>query len=401
MIGYCTNVHKCDSFNDVLKIVERPAASVRKRLGREQLQVGLFLPAQAARWLSGKPKARAKLAEAMSAAGVISTTANAFPFTAFHADVVKEAVYRPSWRDVRRREHTLRVARVMAALAPEGRQVSISTVPLGWHAEFPDIAAKEEAARELALFAWQVRDEAPPMADGRPRVRLGLEPEPFTALTTFADTLAFFRDVLWEVGEDVISSEKGIPRVDARKILRVTIGVCLDACHAAVVFEDAAANLQGFREAGIPVVKVQLSNAPDVAGEHAAEALAEFVEAKYLHQTYLRGANGKVTGYVDLPEALAAVGDVTQGALGSLRVRSHFHLPLHFAGDGELGTTQGELRALILALADGRREGWFDGDIETETYTWGVLPRAMVPQSLPAGIAEEIAWAEAVMRGEQ
>lgn len=399
MIGYCTNVHKCDSFNDVLKIVENPARIVRKRLGREQLAAGLFLPAQAARWLAGKPKARAKLIAAMHENGIVSTTANAFPYTAFHADVVKEKVYQPSWTDVRRREHTLRVARVMHHLAPPGVQASISTVPLGWGDEFTGIANREEAARELALFAWQVREEAPPLDDGRPRIRLGLEPEPCTALTTLAQTIEFFRDVLWDIGEDVISSEMGIPRADARHILRSTIGVCLDACHAAVVFERAADNLAKFHEAGIPVVKVQLSSAPEVTAADAETVLAPFAEPKYLHQTFAVRRAGPPLAFRDLPEALAGVtAGLANGTLDqSSKVRSHFHLPLHFTGHDRLGTTQPELRDLIAALARARRDGWFDGDIETETYTWGVMPKGMAPHSLPDGIADEIRWAEAAM----
>lgn len=393
MLSYCTNVHPCDSYNDLLKLLVRQCAGVRRAMGSDQLAIGMFFPAQAARWLAGKDKARAALIETMVACGLVTTTANAFPFTAFHAPKVKDAVYRPSWREVRRREHTLRVARVMASLIGPEQVASVSTVPLGWHEEFVDVAAREEAARELALFAWQVRQEVAPMADGRPRLRLGLEPEPYTALSNARETVEFFRDVLWEVGEDVISSEKGVTRADARRILRETIGVCIDACHASVVFERPRDMLELMRESGIPVVKVQLSNAIEIRDAVGAKALAAFAEDRYLHQTWVRETGGGLQSFPDLPEALAHIDRRSGGAFSA---RCHFHVPVTFAGaPNGIGTTQAELLDLITALAEELRHGRFDGDLEVETYTWDVLPRAYRKGELVDGIAAELKWVRA------
>ena len=51
----------------------------------------------------------------------------------------------------------------------------------------------------------------------------------------------------------------GLKTPQAEDALRQHLGVCLDACHAAVEFEDPDDVLSTLRNAGIRILKIQLS----------------------------------------------------------------------------------------------------------------------------------------------
>jgi hypothetical protein len=182
---------------------------------------------------------------------------------------------------------------------------------------------------------------------------LALEPEPACFLETTADAVDFFTRFVAD---------------------RRHLGVCVDACHLAVAFEDPAAAFAALAAAEIPVGKVQLSAGLEVEREHAR--LARFADEVYLHQTVVRGATG-LQRFLDLPEALAAA------PAGTWRV--HFHVPLHRERLGAFRSTQAELaRLLALELPTAH--------LEVETYTWDVLPAEHREASVEAEIARELAW---------
>ena len=43
MIGYCTNVHAAESLPDIRSMLNGPVRSVQQRLGRDTLEIGLWL----------------------------------------------------------------------------------------------------------------------------------------------------------------------------------------------------------------------------------------------------------------------------------------------------------------------------------------------------------------------
>ena len=63
-------------------------------------------------------------------------------------------------------------------------------------------------------------------------------------------------------------------------------------------------------------------------------------------------------------------GALRPGFAGLERLRTHFHVPLCWPGDAELGTTRPDLEAGLAALARATDH------LEVETYTFDVLPAA-------------------------
>lgn len=349
-LAYCSNVHPAEDVDGVVGQLARYAAPVRAALGASRLGVGLWLPAAAAAGLAADPAGLDRLRRELEARSLEVVTLNGFPYRGFHDPVVKHAVYHPDWVDPARAAYTLDLARVLVALLPDDAdEGTISTLPLAWREPWDE----GRAAAARAALAGVAEDLAALAAETGRTVRLGLEPEPGCLLETSAQAAAALAGLAPE-----------------------WVGVCLDACHLAVAFEEAEAALAGLAEAGVAVVKAQVSSA--LRGE--GPRLAPFVEPRFLHQTRER-RGAAVLGVDDLDQALAG------GLPGTGEWRVHFHMPVH----ASMGTTQAELRAFLAALVGGAHP--VAHHLEVETYTWSVLPDPPRDvDGLVAGLAAELAW---------
>ena len=356
-LAYCTNVHPAEDVDGLVAQLSRFAAPVRAALDTPVLGVGLWLPAPAAAALAADLPAIRRLRAELDRLGLEVVTMNGFPYRGFAEPVVKHAVYQPDWTDPARAAYTLDLARVLAALLPDdATEGTISSLPLAWRRSWDEqrataaVAALVGVAEGLAALADEM---------GRP-VRLGLEPEPGCVLERVTQAAA----VLGGLTPD-------------------WIGVCLDACHLAVAFEEPAPALEALAEAGVSVVKAQVSNAltaTEPRPRARADRLRPFVEPRFLHQTREKTKTA-VVGVDDLEEALAG----RLPGVGDWRV--HFHMPVHHAE----GTTQVELTRCLDALIGGSQA--VTHHLEVETYTWSVLPDPPKHDAgLVAGLAKELAW---------
>jgi sugar phosphate isomerase/epimerase len=353
-LAYCTNVHPAEDLDGVLTQLASYAEPVRARLDVPVLGVGLWLSADLAAALVDDAEAVRRLAGELAARGLEVVTFNGFPYRGFHDPVVKHKVYSPDWTEPARLEYTVNLARVLAALLPDDvGQGSISSLPLAWRT--PWSADRASAARRrLDELAKRLAGVA---SDTGRTIRVALEPEPGCIVESTMDAVV----QLSEVDAD-------------------WLGVCLDACHLAVGFEDPVEALARLSNAGLPVVKAQASCALEGSDR---DALAAFVEPRFLHQTRERGGGG----VDDLDQALA-------GALpGDAPWRVHFHVPVHADPAGSLTSTRDELRGVLGALMAGPHP--VTRHVEVETYTWQVLPPEQRPNTdaeLVEGLARELDW---------
>ncbi|MHA6764924.1 metabolite traffic protein EboE [Streptacidiphilus sp. PAMC 29251] len=374
-LGYCTNVHPAQDLTGIIDQLDRYAGPVRERLGAGRLGLGLWLAHPVARELAADQTAVARLRTELDARGLEVVTLNGFPYRNFHAPVVKHAVYRPDWTDVRRLDYTLDLARILSHLLPDDAPAgSISTLPLAWRAPWD---AERRAAAGTAIRALEAGLAALAARDGR-TVRVGFEPEPGCVV----ETVGQVERELAGLGDGGL------------------LGLCLDACHLAVSFEDPAEVLARLDAAGLPVVKLQASCA--LQADHPADpavrtALARFVEPRFLHQTRERDtARAAPQAADDLPEALSG----PSALKGAQPWRVHFHVPLHAPPAPPLTNTSAVLQQTLAGLFAGPSAR--TDQVEVETYTWSVLPPGQRPQSpdqLVQGIAAELDWARNALVG--
>ncbi|GAA4973672.1 metabolite traffic protein EboE [Actinoplanes utahensis] len=355
-LSYCTNVHPAEDLPGILAQLDVYALPIRERLGADLLGLGLWLAAPAAAALAADRTARRRLRAELDARGLEVVTLNGFPYRAFQAPVVKYDVYHPDWTTPDRLRYTLDLARVLVDLLPDdAARGSISTLPLAWRDPWrPD--QREAAARMLDRLASGLGE-----IEGRTgrTIRVGFEPEPGCIVETTGQAA----ELLSAVDTD-------------------RLGVCLDLAHLACAWEEPADALRPLADAGLPVVKVQVSAALEVADPVAAEpVLRQYAEPRFLHQT--RSAAGPSADDLDL----ALAGDLP----GPWRV--HFHVPLHVAPAPPLSSTTAVIEGVLRDLMSAD-EPWCD-HLDVETYTWDVLPadrRPAGPAELADGIAGELAW---------
>jgi sugar phosphate isomerase/epimerase len=386
-LTYCGNVHPAQSLGDVRKNVEAHVAEVKARVSpKAPFGVGLWLPSEAVAALATR-EARWDFAAWLRALGLYAFTFNAFPYGAFHGEAVKEKVYEPDWRDPRRLRYSLAVAELLAELLPDGVDGSVSTVPGAFRRAVHgqgDVRVIAEALLATALQLHRVRERT-----GK-RITLALEPEPFGMLETIDEAVTFFeRELRSERAIARVAELSGLSRARAAQVVAEHLGLCLDACHAAVEFEDPLDALDRLWAAQIPVAKLQLSSALRIesVGAETAALLRPYLDPVYLHQVVERRGS-RLTRYLDLPDALAALAQRC-GEPDPCEWRVHFHVPVFLEHMRGVGSTQAFLRELIAA----QRSRPFTRHLEVETYTWAVLPPEVADMPLADGIARELAFA--------
>jgi hypothetical protein len=399
LLGYCLNLHPARDLDEFLRRTGAVAAPLRERLGvRGRFGVGPWMGAALVDELLRSPAALRRLVEFLRDERLEPFTWNAFPYGEFHSAGVKESVFEPRWSDPARATYTRQVAQLALELAellepdaPASRahgdersvdprfadprfaesraHVSISTHTGGHSTRWsdPDEAAAsgllDSTARALAKLS---------LAHGR-RARLGLEPEPRANLSSQGDLRAF-----WDRARAELRA-----RPDSVAWLAAWtthMGACLDLCHSAVEFEDdPLERLGSSAHGGVPIVKVQVTNALrlEAPARHprAVEALLALDEPRWLHQTNALVHDG-VLRAGDLPEVRAALsGPERERWLGAAEWRTHFHVPVDLAAAEGLSTTFAlTRRTLDRLLSTPAAE---DLHLEIETYTWSALGGAL------------------------
>ncbi|MFP4053616.1 MAG: metabolite traffic protein EboE [Phycisphaerae bacterium] len=381
-LTYCLNIHPGESWAENLIAITTHAARVRDRVAPDQpFGLGLRLSAVAAGELT-QPDALDGFRDLLAAEGMYVFTINGFPYGTFHGEPVKQNVYRPDWRSVERRDYTLKLADILAALLLEQAPGSISTVPGAyreWIATDADVEQMclrfaEVAARLAKLKTTTGRD-----------ICLAIEPEPDCYMETVGETIDFLTGPLRRFGREYLGLNFGLPAEDADALLARHVGLCLDTAHAAVAFESPADCLRRAMAAGVRIAKVQLSAAIEADSTEAArQRLADFCDEVYLHQSKSTGAGTGLRSCPDLPDALGEM----QSAHPVSPWRVHFHVPLHWGGDEVLRSTRGELTGdFAAALRNGASR-----HLEIETYTFDVLPDDVRPADVAESITLEYRW---------
>jgi hypothetical protein len=374
-LGVGFNLYPSEDAAGVRAGLAELAVPLRGRVapGASAFGFGAWFPARAAFELEGDRNARDALARDCVASGLDPFTANAFPQGGFHRAGLKAGVFEPGWGTPERADFTRSVARLVVEVArargsaPGGRHLSIST-HAGRFGAFVD-----RAERVGVLEAWldQVDDLARLEDASGWRVVLAVEPEPRSSANDTTELAALLAAL----------HERAGARLD--RVLR-HLGACLDACHAAVEFEEPAEALARATTNGTPLGKLQFSSAlalprPEADGAGRTRLLA-MDEPVYLHQVTARRGEA-LTRARDLSEVAAAFSSGAESWLAADEWRCHFHVPVDLSrlpgAAGGLTTTRPQAEALLAAaLAAPQCWGTDELHVEIETYTWTLLAAA-------------------------
>jgi sugar phosphate isomerase/epimerase len=345
----------------MLKDYAGPIAETQRRAGRE-FGLGVWFGAELLADLQTRAGARDDLRELLAEHDLQIWTCNAFPIGDFHSSSVKTAVYRPDWQSEERLQYSLSVADLACEFSPPGEVLPISSLPLGF--ESGDLRLMARNLVRAASHLQTLEQER-----GR-EIVLCLEPEPFCLLETCVQAMEFleewvFRSQGWTVPEET---------------LRRHLGVCVDLCHLAVLWEEPVAALAELQRRGIRVPKIQISSCLELRDSRAAmDQLLAFDEPRYLHQCVAESG----VRALDLPELRSRREEFEAEGPS----RCHFHLPVFWDQNGPLGSTREEIRRVFGALEHPMPL------LEVETYTWNVLDESFRPdRDLCAGIEKELSF---------
>ena len=384
-LSYCTNVHPGLSVAQVERGLTEFTVPAGQRFG-SPLAAGLWLAQPVIRELLTQPDGTKRFAARVAELGLCTYTLNAFPFGDFHSERVKENVYLPDWMQPSRLEYSWDCARVLAELIratlPSGAEGSLSTVPLGFKTLATVADFEANCIRNLIEFAKRL---ARLEAESGQTIRLAIEPEPCCVLETTAETTAFFRRL-----RDRAASDGALDAVNRH------LGVCYDVCHQSVEFEDVAESIASLAREEIRINKVHITCALQVtnpgSNADAREALAHFVEPRYLHQTFARSPTGEVRRVLDLTTELARTPPADFAMADRWRI--HFHVPVDAEKVGPLETTRADLKNALGAVT----KLAYAPHLEVETYTWNVLPGGDKPD-LVTGLARELSATRDLLAG--
>ena len=386
-LTYCSNIHAAERWPEVSATLAGALPRIRALLNAEgPFAIGLRLSARAAEELDN-PACLTTFREFLRDGNYYVPTINGFPYGAFHGQRVKERVYLPDWRSPERLRYTNRLASLLAALLADRSEIegSVSTAP----GAFKAAARSAEDARAIARA---MLSHAAYLTELQRRtgvtITLAVEPEPACLIETINEAVAFFRQFLFDAGQvRAASLDSGVAMTveDVRRHL----GLCCDACHMAVEFEDPSTAFANLRAAGIRVNKIQISSALRIVRpalqSAGREALAAFAEDTYLHQV-VEQSGGSLQRFVDLPDALASPDPIDADADREWRV--HFHVPVFLAAMREFETTQ----AYLVSVIDLLKRQDICQCLEVETYTWAVLPPEYRTGDVHSAIARELQW---------
>jgi hypothetical protein len=369
-LSYCANVHPAENFHDVQQTIQDYTARLQVHYGgRSQLGMGLWISQAFSQELLQEASKRQALKTSAQEKGLYHFTLNGFPYGRFHQERIKEKVFQPSWRDPARLQYLKDLARLLSQLLDDSLPYgSISTLsgsykPLEHHHQL----LQEIAHHHLTLieFLYQLEQET-----GK-RICIALEPEPLNTLENTDEALAYFKNYLWASAPKYPQHSPYSPE----ELVRRYLGICFDTCHQACQFESLPESLKRYQKEGVPLYKIQLSNAlhlesPATNPEGIAH-LRQFQEPVYLHQILGKSSQGQILAIPDLETFFKEVYPHHRekwNALGAWRI--HFHVPLFYQGHKGLKSTQKDLEEALAYLLKEDLCSHF----EIETYTWNVLP---------------------------
>jgi sugar phosphate isomerase/epimerase len=382
-LTYCLNIHPGESWTENFAAIREKALAVKQRVAPDQwFGLGLRLSQHAASRLIADHALIDEARDFFAENQLYPFSINGFSYGRFHGGAVKENVYAPDWRTPERRDYTLQLADVFTHFLPPEVDGSISTVPGSFKPWIENDEDKVRMANNLAVivaYLAALRD------DTGQEIHLGLEPEPDCFLETTEETISFFKEFIFTSCLTEVARLLGCDGHHAEELVRRHLGVCFDTCHVALQFEDPLTSLRAYSDAGIRLSKIQLSAALTGPGTPETwEALKRFVEPVYLHQTKARLSNGGIASWYDLPTAIAE-GPQLEGVE---EIRTHFHVPLFFTGDGVLSSTVSTLTPDFFH----EFRGGACSHLEIETYTFDVLPEELRNGDVVKSVAREYSW---------
>ncbi len=379
VLNFCSNIFSGESFEEIFDSFKEVIPKIKMRLeSQKEFYFGAHFSYSVTKELSESSEKMSSLIFWMKENNILIQSLNGFPYQDFHKKGLKKTVYWPDWSSLKRLDYTKKLAIILSDLPNHSAFSSISTVPIGYKSIRKDKKKMNLALENLAeiiLFFKKIFEEKKVL------ISLALEPEPECFLSTSDDVVNFFcHSIFIEKFYKKISDSK----IKAKEIIKRHLGICYDTCHMAVEFEDPEESMKKIVDNEIEIFKIQLSSGLKISGSarEVIEYLEKFNDGIYLHQSVLKKDNGEMIHFLDL-ENIKEISPETEGEF-----RVHFHVPL-FLNKFERASGTDDFTKEIIKIY---KKNKMTSHLETETYTFDVLPPEFKLQKIEECLAKELEW---------
>jgi len=382
-LSYCTNIHYTETLWQVEDVIRDIIPKIKQRISpNNAFGLGLRISSEAADSLSDSQRLL-EFKSLITNQQCYAFTINGFPYGNFGNGRIKEFVYQPNWLDSERVNYTIKLANILSVLLPDHVKTgSISTLPGAFKSDVSneiDIEKMSTHLVEVAAHLFKLKQTSNKF------IALGLEPEPCCFLETIDEVLLFFQQYLWtEKSFSLFQTLTKSSRAEAKLALKQHLGVCLDFCHTAIQFEMPDVALEKLHQAGIRIVKAQISSSLKIKpiNSEDIQRLQLLDEERYLHQVVESNGN-MIRRFVDITPAMNNL-----NRCSDVELRVHFHVPVYAEYFSGLETTQNFVQEMLYK----QKISPYTEHLEVETYTWDVMPTKDKPYSIIDMICDELEW---------
>jgi len=391
-LTYCTNIHPGESWKETFDNLQKSIPRIKSVISKDDsFGIGLRISDKASMALLEDDNLY-KFTSWLSENDCYVFTLNGFPFGDFHHQVVKDQVHHPDWTTDARYEYTARLFDILSALLPEEMDGGISTSPLSYKYWDTVMENKDTVLEKATLNMARIAEKLYLINQkSNQTLHLDIEPEPDGLLENSSEVISWFNEWLIPQGTAYLKQQLDLTDEEAEACIKNHIRICYDVCHFAIGYEKPGEAFGLLDDQGIKIGKIQISAAlkarlPQMAEDRqwVKDALTPFIESTYLHQVVGRNAQGQLSQYPDLPNALEKL-----SATDAQEWRIHFHVPVFLGSYGKLESTQDD----ILQVLDYIKKEKVTNHLEVETYTWEVLP-ADIQLELTDSIIRELEWVD-------
>lgn len=361
---YCFNVLDENSADPLSNDFINRISRIKEKLqisNDSKFAIGLWLNVNKIRKFSDK-KQILELKKIFDKNNLYTPTLNAFPYSVFHNQRIKENVYLPDWRSEERLNYTTACVKFLSEILPENVVGSISTVP-GGYKKFLAKNNFAKIAKNILLLNKNLQEIA---RKKKKKIFLAIEFEP---------------DCIWEKADEFLCFKEIYLKALNKE--ENFIGICYDCAHAEVLKASPKDDFTKLHSANIPIAKIQVSAALKANLPNSKHEILKFADDIYLHQTLLYRKKKLIRRVIDLPEILADNQDIYSG-----EILSHYHLPLFFE-KSESKLISSSKKVLKKILSPPLFNYLSNTVLEIETYTYNVLPQAIQSLDLEDMISAE------------
>ena len=261
-LTYCTNIHAGKNWLEDFAAIKQNFPIIKQTVSPDQpLGLGLRLSNEASLGLIQESQL-ADFKAWLDKENAYVFTMNGFPYGEFHNTVVKEDVHTPDWTTDDRRDYTIRLFHILAAILPAGMDGGISTSPLSYRHWFNTPDELKVAVQTATSNIITVIKELIHISQKTGVImHLDIEPEPDGILETGREFIDWFEDELLVLGTPEIENSFNVSAIEAKQLLQRHLNLCYDVCHFAIGYEKHADVLTELANKDIKVGKIQISAA--------------------------------------------------------------------------------------------------------------------------------------------